>query len=47
MMMDGNERRLVPREWFVVPFRMIDGAVNLLIEGAIVNYKYDIYLRRL
>ncbi|MCX2453138.1 GIY-YIG nuclease family protein [Pedobacter sp. PLR] len=38
---DADGRRLVPREWFVVPLPIIDEAINLLIMGTIVNYRYD------
>jgi len=38
---DANEHRLVPREWFVVPLQVIDEAILLLINGTIVNYKFD------
>ena len=30
-----------PREWFVVPLNVIEMAVQLLINGEIVNYRYD------
>ena len=30
-----------PREWFVVPFPVIDDAIELLVNGNIVNYTYD------
>lgn len=35
----GN--RYVPREWFVVPLRIIDEVIQLLLNGNIVNYRYD------
>jgi hypothetical protein len=31
----------VPREWFIVPFEVIDEAIQLLINGSIVNYQYN------
>jgi len=34
-------------EWFVVPFRVIDEAVQLIINGEIVNYTYDDATERL
>ena len=34
-------QRFTPREWFLVPLKVIDEAVNLLIDGTITNYKYD------
>lgn len=34
-------KRYTPREWFVVPLHIIETAVELLINGDIVNYRYD------
>jgi hypothetical protein len=39
---DNEGRRYTPREWFVVPLRVIEIAVTLLISGEIVNYYYDV-----
>lgn len=38
-----NEKgqRLLPREWFVVPFEIIEEAIELILNEDIVNYKYD------
>ena len=36
---DGN--RHTPREWFITPLAVIETAIQLLITGEIVNYKYD------
>ncbi|TWU44934.1 hypothetical protein Q31b_01050 [Novipirellula aureliae] len=38
---DATGQRHTPREWFVVPLHIIEAAVNLLINGEIVNYRYD------
>jgi len=38
---DAAGHRHTPREWFVVPLHIIEVAVNLLINGEIVNYRYD------
>ncbi len=38
---DGSGNRHTPREWFVVPLHVIETAVELLINGEIVNYTYD------
>lgn len=38
---DGKGGRFIPREWFVAPLEVIEQAVTLLINGEIVNYKYD------
>jgi len=37
----GNQR-VSPREWFVVPFPIIERVVELFISGEIVNYRYDV-----
>ncbi|MEW6408196.1 MAG: GIY-YIG nuclease family protein [Patescibacteria group bacterium] len=36
-----NNRRCIPREWFIAPLEIIEKAVRLIISGGIVNYKYD------
>ncbi len=36
----GNQR-VSPREWFVVPFPIIERVIELFISGEIVNYRYD------
>ncbi len=36
-----QNQRITPREWFVVPIGIIDEAINMLINGSIVNYTYD------
>ena len=38
---DAAGQRHMPREWFVVPLHIIEAAVNLLINGEIVNFRYD------
>ncbi len=38
---DSSKQRHTPREWFVVPFHIIDEVIELIISGGIVNYKYD------
>jgi len=44
-----NEKgqRINPREWFVVPFEIIEEAVKLIINGNILNYEYDTELKRI
>ncbi|MCK5893518.1 MAG: GIY-YIG nuclease family protein [Endozoicomonadaceae bacterium] len=44
---DEQGRRHAPREWFVVPLPVIETAIQLLINGEIVNYQYDVQGRRL
>lgn len=38
---DDKGLRHSPREWFIVPIHIIDEAINLLIRGDILNYRYD------
>lgn len=38
---DNNGSRHTPREWFQVPYEVIEQAVKLIITGEVVNYKYD------
>lgn len=38
---DASGNRYIPREWFVVPLNIIDEVIQLLLNGNIVNYKYD------
>ena len=39
---DNNGRRYTPREWFISPLDIIRQAVELLITGKIVEYRYDL-----
>ena len=38
---DHKGRRYDPSEWFVVPLKIINQAVNMIISGEIVDYVYD------
>jgi len=38
---DKSGRSYIPAEWFVAPLAVIDEVINLIINGAIVNYYYD------
>ena len=38
---DGERYRHAPREWFIVPLHVIETTAQLLINGEIVNYRYD------
>ncbi len=38
---DGDGKRHTPREWFVVPLHVIEAAVQMLINGEIIHYRYD------
>jgi len=37
---DADGKRYVPREWFVAPLEVIEQAIQLLINGEIIHYKY-------
>lgn len=38
---DSKGQRITPREWFVIPFKVIEEAIELILNESIVNYKYD------
>jgi hypothetical protein len=38
---DKTGKRFSPREWFVAPLHIFEAAANMLINGEIVNYRYD------
>lgn len=38
---DEKGKRYTPREWFIAPIPVIEQAIELIINGKIVNYKYD------
>ena len=44
-----NEKgqRLNPREWFVIPFEVIEEVIQLILNENIVNYEYDFENKRL
>ena len=38
----GDEgKRYTPREWFILPLEIIEQVIELIIDGEIINYKYD------
>ena len=39
---DDKGLRISPREWFVIPFEIIEEAIQLILNESIVNYIYDI-----
>ena len=39
---DLDSRRYSPREWFIAPLAVIEKAIELIIDGGIINYRYDI-----
>ena len=44
---DDNGQRITPREWFVVPFDVIDEAISLLLNENILNYEYDATMKKI
>lgn len=38
---DKEGRRVTPREWFIVPLEIIEQAVEFIISGEIVHFRYD------
>jgi len=39
---DDKGQRITPREWFVVPFEIIEEAIQMMLNETIINHKYDI-----
>lgn len=40
-LMSPEGSRYVPSEWYVVPLDVLDRVINLIINGEIINYRYD------
>jgi hypothetical protein len=38
---DNNGIRHTPREWFIAPYQTIYQAIYFILNGEIINYKYD------
>jgi hypothetical protein len=38
---DEKGKRHTPREWFIAPLDVIEQGITLIINGKVVNYKYD------
>lgn len=38
---DIHSQRYMPREWFIAPLSIIDQAIDLMLSGKIVHYRYD------
>ena len=38
---DKYGQQHTPREWFIVPFNLIEAAIRLIISGEILSYQYD------
>lgn len=39
---DEKRRRKMPQEWFVAPLQIIEKAIELIISGDIVKYRFDV-----
>jgi hypothetical protein len=44
---NDNGQRITPREWFVVPFDVLDEAISLILGGIILNYEYDVVSQKI
>jgi len=44
---DNQGRRHMPREWFVAHLDVIQQAIELLLNGEIINYRYDSELKQI
>lgn len=38
---DNEGSRHTPREWFQVPYEIVEQAIKLIVTGEVVNYRYD------
>ena len=38
---DDNKKRYTPREWFIAPLDVIEKAIELIISGEIIRFKFD------
>lgn len=39
---DEKLRRHMPQEWFIAPLNVIDQAIEMIITGEIIHYRYDV-----
>lgn len=39
---DQKNQRHIPREWFIAPLPIIEKAIELIIDGGIINYRYNV-----
>ena len=44
---DGNGKLHRPREWFIAPLEVIEEAIELIINGKIVDYRFDKWTDRI
>jgi hypothetical protein len=40
-------RTVTPREWFVVPIELVREAINRILDGTIIQYRYDHLSRKI
>ena len=38
---DGKGKRHTPREWFIAPIDIIEQTIHFVLNGDIINYRYD------
>lgn len=38
---DLKGKRTIPREWFIAPLAVIEQAIEMIVSGEIINYKYN------
>ena len=38
---DNHSKPYSPREWFIAPLDIIEKAIELIINGSIIDFKYD------
>lgn len=46
-MFNEKGQRLNPREWFVVPFEVIEESIELILNESILNYEYDPVMKKI
>jgi len=44
---DDRGQRITPREWFIIPFDVIEEALQLILDESIMNYEYDVVSKRI
>lgn len=44
---DKKGQRITPREWFIVPFEIIEETIELILNENIINYEYDLINKKL
>ena len=44
---DSDGTRHTPREWFIVPYPVICQSIHFILNGEIVNYRYDVYKKEI